>query len=990
MPLIDKKTIKLNNKIIAVMAMALLGLSFIASYQDTYATEAMTLSISGGTLALNLAPNDSAGTFGKSDLNISVAIAVTGGYNLTITGIDSTGNLTGADDNSHIISSISGTVSESDFSNSANTSYNNKWGYKIAKNSATNNNYVAAPTTTTTLDTVSSFSGTNNYTLTLGARANISTPIDSYRATFVIAAVSTITCNSSATTISTAICMQDINDNVINSMTTDTQYQLMDNRDNKLYYIAKMQDGRVWMTQNLDLDLETTPNKVAALTSDNTNLTTAYATDGTTLLPGYSINNNVITFTPSVATSTTASDWKTTTTAGATTNYNTLPQSFDYGDWYNYTNTSGTTTTYSGANARAHCESAHPDGTCDHYHAGNYYDWTAAVAMNTTNSINYNGVDNNYYSTNYFTAANSICPKGWRLPQGRTNTTTTNVGYYSEANYTWQAENIVSSYITGTATAGVYPTNGYINASNNPLYLARTGYKSGTGNPGNTANAYYWTSTVSSNSNSYSAYLNGSTAPYPIYSSQTRHNGLAVRCVAAPTTNTGSTTITFNKNASDATGTTGTNNTQTINANTLATLTTNGFTRSGYAFNSWNTEPDGSGMSYTDAGTFYAKMGTEATNVTLYAIWDKVWTITFAIGNGATSIAFGNTNDGMQNYTNGQTAQAIEGKAYTIGGNFPTKYGFNTWTTTSSGTLGDSTAASTTYTVTGDTTLTLTGQEATTSITSISASGTTPDSTCKNTTPVRNVQLVYDPRDNEAYWVGELCDGNVWMLDNLRLDLSNSTTLSGLSSSNTNATDTQLNYLRNGGGTTTDKYPTAGLVRSSWSNYYSVPYVKTTYKDNIAPVTYGVGSGKVGVYYNYCAASAGTYCWGNNGNSTGSPTTGPNTSSYRDIDGDICPAGWHLPTSGGTGREYNVLYSAYSGATGGQAAVFRNALSTPLSGSFSSSSQTNLGTRGYFWSSTWLGTNNMYYLYPGSTGANPNNANSRYNGDSIRCVLGSS
>ena len=973
MPLIDKKTIKLNNKIIAVMAMALLGLSFIASYQDTYATEAMTLSISGDTLALNLAPNDSAGTFGKSDLNISVAMAVTGGYNLTITGNNSTGNLTGADDSSHIISSISGTVSESDFSNSANTSYNNKWGYKIAKNSATNNNYVAAPTTaTTTLDTVSSFSGTNNYTLTLGARANISTPIDSYQATFVIAAVSTITCNSSATTISTAICMQDINDSVINSMTTGTQYQLMDNRDNKLYYIAKMQDGRVWMTQNLDLDLETTPNKVAALTHANTDL-------------GWTTNDTSATWTPSAATVTTVADWG--------TNTNTTPVSYNPGDIYYYydktSGTSGTTTTYSGNTASADCNAAHTDGTCDHYHVGNYYNWSAAVASNDTSSI----------TTQYATANDSICPAGWRLPTGRTSTTSTNPGYYSEINYTWVAEGLGRDYVTGTSSAVYLPdsANGWKNIRSSNMYMVAAGYKNGTNAPASTTTyGYFWTNTnYSSTSYAYAPYFYSS-GLYPAYynsTSTSRGRGMSVRCVARQS-NTGSTVVTFDKNASDATGTTGTNNTQTISANTWAALTTNGFTRSGYAFNSWNTEPDGSGTTYANTAQYYAKVGTETNNVTLYAIWDKIYTVTFAIGNGATSIAFGNTTDGMQTYTNGQTAQAIEGKAYTIGGNFPIKYGFNTWTTTANGTLGDSTAASTTYTVTGDTTLTLTGQEATTSITSISASGTTPDSTCKNTTPVRNVQLVYDPRDNEAYWVGELCDGKVWMLDNLRLDLSNSTTLSGLSSSNTNATDTQLNYLRNGGGTTTDQYPTAGLVSSSWSNYYSVPYVKTTYKDNIAPVTYGVGSGKVGVYYNYCAASAGTYCWGNNGSSTGSPTTDPNTSSYRDIDGDICPAGWHLPsgnTNSGTTRitDYGTLYTAYSGATIGQGVAMRNALSSPLSGYFNGS-QNYLGTYGWFWSSTWNSTNNMYLLSAYSTAANPYDSYNRSSGNSIRCVLGSS
>jgi hypothetical protein len=232
------------------------------------------------------------------------------------------------------------------------------------------------------------------------------------------------------------------------------------------------------------------------------------------------------------------------------------------------------------------------------------------------------------------------------------------------------------------------------------------------------------------------------------------------------------------------------------------------------------------------------------------------------------------------------------------------------------------------------------------------------------------------------------------MLDNLRLDLSNTTTLNGLDESNTNATTAQLSYLKNGGGATDDQWPTAGLVSSSWNSYYSVPYVKTTYKDNIAPVTYGVGSGKIGVYYNYCAASAGTYCWGNNNSDTGSPTTDPDTSSYRDIEGDICPAGWRLPsgdTNIGTTRitDYGTLYAAYSGATIGQGVAMRNALSTPLSGSFNGS-QYSLGTYGWFWSSTWGPALNMFSLDATPTGVSLGNYGNRYYGSSIRCVLGSS
>ena len=436
--------------------------------------------------------------------------------------------------------------------------------------------------------------------------------------------------------------------------------------------------------------------------------------------------------------------------------------------------------------------------------------------------------------------------------------------------------------------------------------------------------------------------------------------------------------------------------TQTVNANTLASLTTNGFTRTGYAFNSWNTEPDGSGTTYTNAAQYYAKVGTETNNVTLYAIWDKVYTITFAVdSSNAASIIFGDAN-GTQAYTNGQTVQAIDGKSYVIGGNYPTKYGFSSWSVTA-GTLENSSAASTNYTVSGDATITLTGQEATTSISSITTSGSVP-SNCATTTPIRNRQLVYDPRDNEAYWVAELCDGKVWMLDNLRLDLTNSTVINDLSSANTNATDAQLAYLKGTStGTTSDQYPTAGLSGSEWSSSYSysVPMVAARFKDNIAPVTYGYGSGKIGVYYNYCATSAGTYCWGNGTSYSGSLTSDPVTDSYRDIEGDICPAGWRLPTgntNSGTTRitDHGTLYAAYTNRTATNPNSFQYNLSTPLSGYCFGSSQDHLGSDGYFWSSTWNGTSGMYYLQAFSTGAGPNYGYNRYFGASIRCVLGSS
>ena len=74
-------------------------------------------------------------------------------------------------------------------------------------------------------------------------------------------------------------------------------------------------------------------------------------------------------------------------------------------------------------------------------------------------------------------------------------------------------------------------------------------------------------------------------------------------------------TITFNKNANDATGNM---SNQTVTYDTPTTLNANAFTREHYAFNGWNTAPDGSGTSYEDAQDV-TNIITE--NITLYAQW---------------------------------------------------------------------------------------------------------------------------------------------------------------------------------------------------------------------------------------------------------------------------------------------------------------------------------------------------------------------------------
>ncbi|MBQ1373527.1 hypothetical protein IIY66_01850 [Candidatus Saccharibacteria bacterium] len=149
------------------------------------------------------------------------------------------------------------------------------------------------------------------------------------------------------------------------------ELQAIDQRDGKEYWVARLADGNIWMTQNLDLSIEAG----RTYTSADTDL--ANSTIGTT-------------WTPTVSTTTTSS-WIGSYTA---------PQSYDPGNLY----WNGNVTTRDGtlSDRTTTDPSATSGGT--HYHVGNYYNWTAAVAMNSSSGKNSGDMDQ------------SICPAGWRLP----------------------------------------------------------------------------------------------------------------------------------------------------------------------------------------------------------------------------------------------------------------------------------------------------------------------------------------------------------------------------------------------------------------------------------------------------------------------------------------------------------------------------------------------------------------------------------------------
>ena len=89
---------------------------------------------------------------------------------------------------------------------------------------------------------LSSFAGTNS----------LLTWLDIEKEENTLYAIKAPVCNKNAATIAEAVCMQDINSSVRKSMVINQQYRLVDRRDNQKYWVARLNDDRIWMTQDLN------------------------------------------------------------------------------------------------------------------------------------------------------------------------------------------------------------------------------------------------------------------------------------------------------------------------------------------------------------------------------------------------------------------------------------------------------------------------------------------------------------------------------------------------------------------------------------------------------------------------------------------------------------------------------------------------------------------------------------------------------------------
>ena len=278
-------------------------------------------------------------------------------------------------------------------------------------------------------------------------------------------------------------------------LSLEQQVEAMDARDGKKYFVAKLADGNVWMTQNLDLDLDSNTSYTNLDTDLGWNPTThSYDTASwTPLRSTYSSN---------------ARTWCQGGTWNNEYNYcrdNYTPESFDPGDLYwngkigNYSDWSSylDSCISDGVTRESTCDETKnpiatyttPGVSAAHYHLGNFYNWNAAVASN--DSSNYGVYEGGTYPNSR--ADRSICPAGWSLPGSDYN----NMSFQNVIErYGWD----IDSHVLGDDRK----------IWESPIYFAPYGYwHNGILNSvGNGASS--WSSIASGSENAYVLYLNTS------------------------------------------------------------------------------------------------------------------------------------------------------------------------------------------------------------------------------------------------------------------------------------------------------------------------------------------------------------------------------------------------------------------------------------------------------------------------------------------------
>lgn len=776
-------------------------------------------------------------------------------------------------------------------------------------------------------------------------------------------------CNHNATTINTgdtttdAVCLQDMNQAVKSSMTLKETYSLKDARDDKTYNISLLDDGNVWMTENLKIG----DDEAMLVSYFDTDL----PNDTYFVLPG--------SYSPF------------TTTSG----YITKPQfykSSTYGGYYSWTAAIASNTGYT--------EPFTPPNTslCPK-------NWDLPLIEQYDNLRSMAGLT----TVALASAAPYYFKTGGYLNQGTVTS--------SSSTYLWTSSLPNRSDVTGYAYySNVYQASGYSNWSNNSKNygetircIASNGkitiHYNGNGNE-------QYPVTRSTESQIDVEINNTSVRSSSFVRTGYSFTGWNTKADGTGITITGTLSnydfddgdiitlyaqwrpyYTINYHANDGSTLT---STSTITSATWSSGGPTAFTSitGNTKIGSWNTNADGSGTTYNVSTTYNTPPEIIIpTTIDLYAQW--VATNTFKYnGNGADEGNMTNVT-----HTNASVGNYIDLAAPNYSKN---NYGFAGWSPDANATIGGNSI------IYGpNERITITNELATYSVNNeiilyavwVPVSGTMQDFDCSTLT-ANDVIALRDTRDNSVYTVSKIADNGsgynkCWMTSNLTLNNTyddNGTTVPVvLDTNNTHGLGGVFTGLANpetanfSSSTTANNLYSSSNITGSYVNNRIPRYnnTNTVNRDtnpsmtdnrmaNSSSSSLNKNIYSYGNYYNWPAAIADTDDHYSGG------TTNITSSS-------ICPKGWHLPTGDNNG-EYQGLLT-----------VLQNNSAYPVNypynfiknGKYSSSAPTNRGSSGYYWAATAIyNYGYAFYFYGGFVGriSSTQDYHYKYLGYAIRCV----
>ncbi len=339
---------------------------------EVFADEGIEAYSGDPAISLSLADTANSGNMTITGDNKSIQEQVDGGNNVGYIAVDFNVKASNVDkydvyvqsSSSNLVGEATGNTVGSIVSDTTYTDMKNQagWGYAVAKTSKANpETLIYRPIQTsvnTAADTGSATNTTVDQTYTLAFAANLGgVSADHYKSDITLSvaagAEEVVDPTAPVSNWSDLVYMQQMSPEAC-AGGDEIGKQLIDSRDDKVYWVAKLKDGNCWMTQNLDLNLNSgtlTPLDSDVSTNWEPKITSEFWYDEDEAVLGY----------------------------------------YDPGDKYcPYGDCSKAT---SESNNKGHDAQ------------GNYYSFNAAAAGSVSKT-----------AANNSNVSSSICPKGWRLP----------------------------------------------------------------------------------------------------------------------------------------------------------------------------------------------------------------------------------------------------------------------------------------------------------------------------------------------------------------------------------------------------------------------------------------------------------------------------------------------------------------------------------------------------------------------------------------------